>query len=77
MQPRPGLDSSTIWSVDGAGKGMRLACDPKEGSTIGSAVATRDSIYLLVEQTGGGSPTSPPTPATWQLAAVKAPIRSP
>jgi hypothetical protein len=68
---------AAIWSVDGAGKAIRLACDPKEGSTIESAVATGDAIYLLVEQHGGGTPSSLPPPATWQLATVKAPTVSP
>jgi hypothetical protein len=67
---------TAIWSVDSAGKGIRLACDPKESSTIESAVATRAGIYLLVEQNGGGTPTSPPPPHSWQLVTVKTPVRS-
>jgi hypothetical protein len=65
---------AAIWSVDGAGKGVRLACDPRQWSTIQSAVATRGTIYLLVDQDGEGGPNSPPTPDSWQLAAVTRPL---
>jgi hypothetical protein len=56
-----GLTHVSVWAVDSAGNGRRLACDPEVAREVLTGVVGPDAVYLAMTSAGG---------SYWQLVAV-------